>query len=427
MIDKPDYTSYSYQELVDAYNHVDHNKYPERFAELEQLIENFTQTAETSIDDKKFAYQENISGLEFKGDTKEFFSIWIVNVFLSIITLGIYSAWAKVRTKTYFYSNTYLDGASFRYHAQPLQILRGRIIAVVIFAVYFTSSYISMTVLAATLAVLAVLMPAFITMSLAFKMRMVSYKNVRFTFAKDFKKAYLIFSIPFAAAVIALFYNLQLTQALGSGDSDYVKENYYMVFLPFILIVFFPVFEYLLFKFRVNHSGFGTGQFRFDAKVSTLYKYYFIGFILLLVGSFLFGFIFSMIVSMISESGGTMNEVVTYIIMIPFAITYMGFFAYITAKRMNYVYNNSTISNLKLHSEISAADMFSLYVTNTFGIMFSLGLLVPWAMIRTTRYKLSMITVISEDEIGDFVAGQKSDQSAYGEEVGDLFDIGIGV
>jgi hypothetical protein len=31
----------------------------------------------------------------FNGNATEYFRIWIVNIFLSIITFGIYSAWAK--------------------------------------------------------------------------------------------------------------------------------------------------------------------------------------------------------------------------------------------------------------------------------------------------------------------------------------------
>jgi uncharacterized membrane protein YjgN (DUF898 family) len=37
--------------------------------------------------------------LEFTGCAGEYFRIWIVNVCLSVLTLGIYSAWAKVRRK----------------------------------------------------------------------------------------------------------------------------------------------------------------------------------------------------------------------------------------------------------------------------------------------------------------------------------------
>jgi len=67
-------------------------------------------------------------GFEFFGKGLEFFRIWIVNILLTVVTLGIYSAWAKVRTQRYLYGNTRLDGASFEYLAEPLQILQGRLI-----------------------------------------------------------------------------------------------------------------------------------------------------------------------------------------------------------------------------------------------------------------------------------------------------------
>ena len=56
---------------------------------------------------------------QFSGKAGEFFRIWIVNVLLTILTLGIYSAWAKVRTNRYFYSSTTLAGSSFSYLAKP--------------------------------------------------------------------------------------------------------------------------------------------------------------------------------------------------------------------------------------------------------------------------------------------------------------------
>ena len=62
----------------------------------------------------------------FTGSAPEYFRVWIVNVALSIVTLGIYSAWAKVRNKQYFYGNTHLDDVSFRYLADPKQILKGK-------------------------------------------------------------------------------------------------------------------------------------------------------------------------------------------------------------------------------------------------------------------------------------------------------------
>ena len=75
---------------------------------------------------------------DFTGNAKEWFGIWIVNLLLSIVTLGIYSAWAKVRHKKYFYNHTYVEGRNFDYHATGKQILIGRLIviaAVIVFQV----------------------------------------------------------------------------------------------------------------------------------------------------------------------------------------------------------------------------------------------------------------------------------------------------
>ena len=66
----------------------------------------------------------------FHGRSSTYFKIWIVNILLSIFTIGIYSAWAKVRRLRYFYENTTLDGHQFGYHAQPVKILIGRLIVV---------------------------------------------------------------------------------------------------------------------------------------------------------------------------------------------------------------------------------------------------------------------------------------------------------
>ena len=51
-----------------------------------------------------------VQRFEFTGSGSEYFKIWIVNVLLTIVTLGIYSAWAKVRRLRYFYNNTRFAG-----------------------------------------------------------------------------------------------------------------------------------------------------------------------------------------------------------------------------------------------------------------------------------------------------------------------------
>src|ERR1041384_3817097 len=71
----------------------------------------------------------------FTGNASEYFGIWIVNVLLTIVTLGIYSAWAKVRRNRYFYGNTVIADRAFEYHATGKQIFIGRLIVVGFFIV----------------------------------------------------------------------------------------------------------------------------------------------------------------------------------------------------------------------------------------------------------------------------------------------------
>ena len=428
MDSKPDYSSYNYNQLVDVYNSIDREQYPDRFREVERRLKELKIQQDNEANAKKFTYQENIDAFEFRGNTKEFFSIWIVNVFLTIVTLGIYSAWAKVRTTTYFYSNTILDNSSFRYHAEPMQILRGRLIAVVLFVSYYVSGYISSTALLITAGVLGIFMPMFFVMSMAFKMRVSSYRNVRFTFEKDFKKAYLIFAAPIVAVVIVLFFNIQAQEEIAASGDINVGSASLLTFFPFLIFFLYPVFEYFLLKFRVNQSGYGTERFSFAAKIRSLYGIYVpaivLFFILMMVTMFLIG----SVGAFFAGSGESTNaQYLLWLAMLPVMLIYLAFFAFIQTKRTNLVYNSTSIAGHQIKSELSVTDMFVLYLTNTLGIMVSLGLLVPWAMIRTTKYKLSKITIMSEDSISNFVATQVEDQSALGEEVGELFDLGIGV
>src|SRR5688500_3394147 len=57
--------------------------------------------------------------ISFSGDGAEYFRLWVVNLLLTALTLGVYSAWAKVRKTKYFYQNTRLDGNVFDYHGRP--------------------------------------------------------------------------------------------------------------------------------------------------------------------------------------------------------------------------------------------------------------------------------------------------------------------
>jgi hypothetical protein len=71
------------------------------------------------VQDPESLEQQRELPLRFHGSALEYFKIWIVNLCLTLLTLGIFSAWAKVRKKRYFYSHTTVDGTPFQYLGQP--------------------------------------------------------------------------------------------------------------------------------------------------------------------------------------------------------------------------------------------------------------------------------------------------------------------
>lgn len=109
--------------------------------------------------------------LEFRGSAREYFKIWIVNLCLTLLTFGIFSAWAKVRKKRYLYSHTVLDGTSFQYLGMPIPILKGRIIAAAGFLIYWLSRNFFTSLLPFILAVGLVAAPWVLIRSAAFNAR----------------------------------------------------------------------------------------------------------------------------------------------------------------------------------------------------------------------------------------------------------------
>jgi len=125
--------------------------------------------------------------VEFTADAGEYFRIWIVNLALTIVTLGIYSAWAKVRKRRYFYGHTRIDGESFEYRANPVAILKGRLIAVAAIAVFYGVGYFAPLYQWFLWIPLLIGGPWLLVRSLAFNAYNTAYRNVRFRFEGTYK------------------------------------------------------------------------------------------------------------------------------------------------------------------------------------------------------------------------------------------------
>jgi uncharacterized membrane protein YjgN (DUF898 family) len=141
---------------------------------------------------------------DFTGRNGEYFRIWVVSLFLSVVTLGIYSAWGKVRKKRYLYSHTELDGTGFEFRATPLAILRGRVIALVLLGGFALSGHLLPIMQLVFIIILLVLTPWIVVAASRFNARNSAWRNITFGFDGGIREAAKVFLALGALAVVTL-------------------------------------------------------------------------------------------------------------------------------------------------------------------------------------------------------------------------------
>ena len=135
---------------------------------------------------KRIPFESNESKtnmrFQFTGTAKEYFKIWIVNLCLTLVTVGVFSAWAKVRKKRFIYSHLNIDGSQLQYLAKPVPILKGRIMAAIIFLAYYSSRNFFYDLFPYVLVVAMFLAPWVFVQSIRFNCRYCAYRNLTFQF-----------------------------------------------------------------------------------------------------------------------------------------------------------------------------------------------------------------------------------------------------
>jgi uncharacterized membrane protein YjgN (DUF898 family) len=328
--------------------------------------------------------------IKFHASGGEYFRIWIVNLLLTIATLGIYSAWAKVRRNQYMYSCTELAGASFEYHGKPVPILKGRLIALALFGGYNLAFKLSPVAGLVMVVVLAAVMPLLVWNSLKFRLFYTSYRGIRFGFGGSVKAAYFHFLL------LPIVYVASL-----------------MLALPFV--------HQRIKRFQHTESRYGTQRFSFDATVGGFYKRYLILAALAIVGAFLpFA-----IGGFLAIPLGAANS-----LLIGMTIGYVWLFMLIPVflnMIQNLVWNHTGLGAHRFASDMRWKSVAWISVTNVLAIICTLGLFTPFAVVRWQRYHLESIALLPHGSLDDFTAGAGDDVSATGVGATDMMDFDLSI
>jgi uncharacterized membrane protein YjgN (DUF898 family) len=265
------------------------------------------------------------------------------------------------------------------------------------------------------------LFPWLVVKALTFRARNSSYRNIRFDFSGTYGQAMKVF---IGQPIITV-----LTLGLGYPYQPYRRNT-----------------------FLINTSAYGTMPFTFSGQVGSFYRLYFwqaLG-LSLLVGILTTG------ATVLGQSllPDVAHQIFSQLIALLAGLTPT---AFVRAAVTNLVWSNVTLSDyrfettmsrlnvplsaeriwsvahagadrcLLFESTLSRAAMIGIYLSNAIAILFSAGLLIPWASIRMARYRLAHLYVYLSGELDNFVAREQEKVDAVGEEILDFFDFDVGL
>lgn len=390
--------------------------------------------------------------LDFGGSGFEYFKIWIVNILLILITLGVYYPWAKVRNQRYFYANTTLEGRNFEYHATGKQLLMGYIIAMVFLMVVSIVQNVSPIGALGAFLGLSIIIPWVVWRSLAFSMRMSSFSNVRFRFVGDLKGAYINFMLLPGLLLLCIYGgpSLVLLWLITLPTSIGMEEGLLIATFAFVLIVLIVyLFAFLKNKnthYMVNGYRFGQGQFSTLLETQKFVKILLktLGLAVLILMSIAILTVFMMVLvggfpSLLNIFSQDASDILEWLlrhniegalglVYIAFLMATFILVAYFQSQVRQYVFANTVLNGkVNFSSSLTTISLAWLMMSNFLLVLVTLGLGTPWAKVRRAKLILKNTLVDVEHGIDGFITQQQDKQSALGEQIGDAFDVDIGI
>ena len=356
----------------------------------------------------------------------DYFRIWIVNLLLSIVTIGFYSPWAKVRRLRYFYGNTLVDGSPFDFHGSPIALLKGRIIGIVLLLAYSQTARFSLTLWLVVVAGVIVLFPWLLWKSLRFRLANSSWRGIRFGFDGTVAEAYLTF-IPVILMVLGPAIALILSQHLMlTGEPEQLPVPYLVA--SGAVLVLAPWFYFRLRAYQHRHARLGATRFAFDGTVGGAYWIAFLSFLLIL-GFALVAALAGGLVGAAAYYGsrgllgrnvgfvpGIFAVVVGYVVLLSWSSQPM-------ALIQNYVWSHSTLGDARFTSRVGRVRLWWIQAVNI-GLTFAtLGFFWPFAVVRSMRYRIEQMAW--DGDSGVIEAGATDRVGAAGEESADLFGLDL--
>src|SRR3989337_2410152 len=272
----------------------------------------------------------SVNKFSFHGSGGALFGIQVVNILLTIITVGIYYFWGKVRVRKYLYSQTELMGDRFAYHGTGKELFIGWLKAIVIigvglFVIRILTTFVHPLLGMLIYPIILVFIPFAMVGAMRYRLSRTSWYGIRFSFRGLFKTAFAKYAVGLLLTAITLG-------------------------------VYYPFFYANMRHFWINNSYFGNTPFHYDGSGRDL------------LGKFILAIFLSM-------------------------ITLGIYWFWYKAMVQRYDWEHTAFSALHFKSTVTGGGLLGLTLVNLLLLIFTLGIAFPWVIIRTIRFQFAHLTL----------------------------------
>lgn len=360
--------------------------------------------------------------IEFSGSGSEYFRIWIVNLLLSLLTLGLYLPFAKARRLAYFYSNTRIADQALTFHGNPWKMLRGFLLLALLMLAYGAAGQVSPLADLLAFFILCAIWPALWRASLQFRLANTSWRGLRLGFNGGLVQAYRAFLptyLPTLGLVVsATFFAEELRSQQPSAGRTLIFA------FSGLAVLLFPLTLALIKRYQHQHYTLAAQQTHLLLGNGPFY--------LLALRTLLWSMAYSAVATSVIGTVAYLSGASMLLLIPLLGIAYVGAFSllwpYYVVRLQNLLWNATRSEALRFDSKLQLRDYALLSLKNWLLTALTLGLYRPFAEVNSARLRLEAMSLRIEGELDDWVAVQTESQlDATGEAAGDFLGIDMGV
>ncbi|TKB67570.1 MAG: DUF898 domain-containing protein [Nitrospira sp.] len=324
----------------------------------------------------------------FYGTGGTLFGIHLVNTLLTLATLGFYYYWAKVRVRTFLFSQTEFAGDRFSYHGSARELLNGALKAGLIFGVpYFVlenagpflgaSMAIQIGLQTAAWLLLFLFIPFAISGARRYRLSRTAWRGIRFSFQ--------------------------------GNTLHFIKLWLLGYFLTGVTLgLYYPYFSTKKHAFLTAHSYFGSEPFKFSGNGAALFRPFLTMYlsavtVAFIVGLGLYSFIeFPMPNFTEPETMGPLVIGAVAGLLIGALVLRLLWLPY-SVKEQRFFWEQTSIGASRFQLPITLWPYLKLKLGNLLFMICTLGLAWPWITIRNIQFMTDHLTLVGADNFNEIV------------------------